>query len=183
MEQIIISGFGGQGALFVGKLLAYAGMTAGKYVSWIPSYGPEMRGGTANCSVIISEKEITSPIVSDCSLLLALNEPSVEKFMSKVKPGGSIVLNESIIKSGKPAAIDADWVSVPTQEIAEKLGNPQLMNMIMLGAALSNMSLLSYTDLFNGMEEMMGNKPKRLAENLRAIEEGMTWYGQVKHDA
>ncbi|GBF12591.1 2-oxoacid:acceptor oxidoreductase family protein [Tepidibacillus infernus] len=174
MEQIIISGFGGQGILFVGKLLAYAGMMAGKHVSWIPSYGPEMRGGTANCSVTISDHPITSPIVNKCSYLLALNEPSVDKFVKDVKQGGKVILNGSIIKKGKPESAMVEWISIPAQEMAEEVGASSLLNMVMLGVFLKYNSILTLNDIRNGMEEMLGNKrPDRIEMNLKAIQKGM----------
>ncbi|WP_339060996.1 2-oxoacid:acceptor oxidoreductase family protein [Tepidibacillus marianensis] len=174
MEQIIISGFGGQGALFVGKLLAYAGMVTGKNVSWIPSYGPEMRGGTANCSVVISDKEITSPIVNTGSILLAFNEPSVDKFIPDIKKDGIVFLNGSIIKKEKPENSDFTWVSIPAQQIAEELGAPSLMNMVMLGALLKHISIIDIDGIKKGMEEMLGNKrPDRIEMNLAAIKKGI----------
>ena len=173
-EQIIISGFGGQGVLFVGKLLAYAGMMAGKYVSWIPSYGPEMRGGTANCSVTISDKEITSPIVNQCTALLALNEPSVDKFFPQVTRGGKVFLNGSIIKKEKPQEGELLWFSIPAQELAEEIGKSSLMNMVILGAFLKHTSIITLEDIKIGMKEMIGDKkPDLIEQNIRAIEKGM----------
>lgn len=178
-EQIIISGFGGQGVLFVGKLLAYAGMVSGKQVAWIPSYGPEMRGGTANCSVTISDKEITSPIVNKCSVLLAFNEPSVDKFLDSIVDDGKILLNGSIIKKEKPNHLKSRWLSVPAQELAEELEAPKLMNMVMLGALLANSSILSLKEIKNGMQEMLGDKKPELIDiNIRAIEKGMKFVSQ-----
>jgi len=174
MEQIIISGFGGQGVLFVGKLLAYAGMVSGKHVSWIPSYGPEMRGGTANCSVVISEKEITSPIVNTASVLLAFNEPSVDKFLPDIKKSGKVFLNGSIIKKEKPENSELTWVSIPAQQAAEEAGAPSLMNMVMLGGLLNHISIINLEDIKKGMEEMLGNKrPDRIEMNIEAIRKGM----------
>lgn len=173
-EQIIVSGFGGQGVLFVGKLLAYAGMMAGKHVSWIPSYGPEMRGGTANCSVTISEKEITSPIVNQCTTLIALNEPSLDKFIPMVINNGNILFNSSITKMSKPEDSKANWLPINVQELAEEIGSPKLMNMVMLGLFLTNTSILTFGDIKIGMEEMLGNKKPELIEmNLKAIKKGM----------
>lgn len=173
-EQIIISGFGGQGVLFVGKLLAYAGMMSGKHVAWIPSYGPEMRGGTANCSITISDKEITSPIVNQCTTLIALNGPSLDKFIPVVKEDGQILFNESIIKMGKPEEITSKWIPISAQEIAEEINAPKLMNMVMLGGFLKNSALLTLEDIEIGMKEMLGNKKPELIEiNLQAIKKGM----------
>lgn len=177
-EQIIVSGFGGQGVLFVGKLLAYAGMMAGKNVSWIPSYGPEMRGGTANCSVTISDKEITSPIVNQCTSLIALNEPSLDKFMLSVINNGKILFNSSIIKRNKPEDLSVNWLPINAQELAEEINSPKLMNMVMLGLFLANTAILTYDDIKLGLEEMLGNKKPELIEmNLKAIKKGMELNG------
>lgn len=176
MEKIIVSGFGGQGVLFIGKLLAFTGMVTGKHVSWIPSYGPEMRGGTANCSVIISEKEITSPIVNTCTFLIALNEPSLEKFQETVEDNGVILFDGSLIKSEKPESIKAGWLSIPTMELTARLGNHNLMNMVMLGAFLQECKMLSIEDVYLGMEEMLGNKrPELIEANKKALNLGYGW--------
>lgn len=176
MEKVIISGFGGQGVLFVGKLLAYTGMVTGKHVSWIPSYGPEMRGGTANCSIIISEKEITSPIVNRCTALLAFNAPSLEKFQDSVEVNGKVLFDGSMIHQVKPASLQAEWIGVNTKPLAEELGTITLLNMIMLGAFIKENSILTMDDVYKGMEEMIGNKrPERLALNKRALEYGFQW--------
>jgi 2-oxoglutarate ferredoxin oxidoreductase subunit gamma len=176
MEKVIISGFGGQGVLFVGKLLAFTGMVTGKHVSWIPSYGPEMRGGTANCSVIISEKEITSPIVNQCTMLLALNGPSLEKFRDSVETNGKILFDGSMIHHEKPKGLQAEWIAVNTKKIAEELGFNSLLNMIMLGAFIKETTILTIDDVYKGMEEMIGNKkPERLELNKKALQLGFQW--------
>lgn len=176
MEKVIISGFGGQGVLFIGKLLAYSGMVTGKHVSWIPSYGPEMRGGTANCSIIISEKEITSPIVDHCTTLIALNGPSLEKFQDSVESNGKILFDGSMIHLQKPAGLPVEWIAVHTKQLAEDLGSNSLLNMIMIGAFIKETTILSMDDVFKGMEEMIGNKkPERLELNKRALKLGSQW--------
>jgi 2-oxoglutarate ferredoxin oxidoreductase subunit gamma len=176
MEKVIVSGFGGQGVLFVGKLLAFTGMVTGKHVSWIPSYGPEMRGGTANCSVIISEKEITSPIVNQCTTPLALNGPSLEKFQDCVETNGKILFDGSMIHQEKPKGLQAEWIAVNTKQLAEELGLNSLLNMIMLGAFIKETTILSMDDVYKGMEEMIGNKkPERLELNKKALQLGFQW--------
>lgn len=182
MEKVIISGFGGQGVLFVGKLLAYTGMVIGKHVSWIPSYGPEMRGGTANCSVILSNKEITSPIVDRCTSLIAFNEPSIQKFYSSVEENGKILCDQSILPQDLAQHESLNWITVPTQELASEIGNFSLLNMIMLGVFIKENSILSLDDLFRGMEEMIGNKKPQLIEaNKQAILAGYHWKGVNTH--
>ncbi len=134
--SIIISGFGGQGALFAGQLLAYAGMDAGRFVSWIPSYGPEMRGGTAHCTVIISDDEVGAPIVARPDIAVALNLPSFDKYEPLVKPGGLLVVNSSLVASESQRA-DIDVVAVPANGIAEEWGTPKMLNMAAVGAMLA----------------------------------------------
>src|SRR5512146_1826228 len=121
-HEIIVAGFGGQGVLFVGLVLTHAGMNAGRNVAWFPSYGPEMRGGTANCTVIISEDEVGSPIVSRPSAAIVMNEPSLAKYAPRVKPGGTLVVNSSLVKS-RSERTDIRIIEVPANAIAYELGN------------------------------------------------------------
>lgn len=182
MEKTIIAGFGGQGVLFVGKLLAYTGMVTGKHVSWIPSYGPEMRGGTANCSVIVSNKPVTSPIINTCTTLLAFNKPSLEKFIDQVDADGKVIYDGSLIQKEKPSASTFQWDAVPTAPLLKELKNPKLLNMIMLGAFLSSSSILSLEDLEQGMKEMMASKKPELIEtNMEAIRLGYSWKDREKN--
>jgi 2-oxoglutarate ferredoxin oxidoreductase subunit gamma len=176
MEKVIISGFGGQGVLFVGKLLAYTGMVTNRHVSWIPSYGPEMRGGTANCSVIISDREITSPIVNECTTLIAFNEPSIEKFTPMIEKGGRLLFDASLINIEKPASIQYDWNAIPTLPIIEHLGLAKSLNMIMLGAYIETSTIITLEDIEKGIIEMIGGKrPELIENNMRAIKEGYNW--------
>jgi 2-oxoglutarate ferredoxin oxidoreductase subunit gamma len=176
MEKVIISGFGGQGVLFVGKLLAYTGMVTNRHVSWIPSYGPEMRGGTANCSVIISEREITSPIVNECTTLIAFNEPSIEKFTPMIEKGGKLFFDASLINAEKPASIQYEWNAIPTLPIIEHLGLAKSLNMIMLGAFIETSSIITLEDIEKGLKEMIGEKrPELIENNMKAIKEGYNW--------
>jgi len=126
--EIIIAGFGGQGVLFGGQLLTYAAMDEGKEVTWIPSYGPEMRGGTANCTVVISDEEIGSPMVSNPQAAIVMNLPSLDKYEPLIKPGGVLVINESMVDR-KPLRKDINVVMVKANDIAEKLGDRRLSNM------------------------------------------------------
>lgn len=139
--SIIIAGFGGQGVLFAGQLLAYAGMDNGRFVTWIPSYGPEMRGGTANCTVIIGNEPVGSPIVSRPDVAIVLNQPSFDKYEPLVKPGGLLVVNDSIITAHSQRA-DIDLLYIPANAIAEEFGTAKMLNMAVLGAMLSKRPIL-----------------------------------------
>jgi len=139
--EVIISGFGGQGTLYAGQVLAYAAMDEGKQVTWIPSYGPEMRGGTANCTVVVSDEEIGSPTVKHPKAVLALNLPSLDKYEDMIAPGGCLVVNESMVNR-KPTRTDIQVVILPANEIAREIGNERATNMVMLGALLANMDIL-----------------------------------------
>ncbi len=141
-EEIILAGFGGQGIMLIGKLLAYAGMKEGFEVSWMPSYGPEMRGGTANCIVKISTKRIASPLSSNPDSLIVMNLPSLEKFESYMNNNGSIYFNSSLIKK-ELVRKDINIVEVPANDIAKDLGNSKVANMVMLGAYLAKKDFIS----------------------------------------
>lgn len=170
--SIIISGFGGQGVLFAGQLLAYAGMDAGKDVTWIPSYGPEMRGGTAHCVVIISDDAIGAPIVSRPDIAIALNLPSYDKYEPLVKPGGLLVVNSSLIAS-KSSRDDIDVVYVPANAIAEEWGTAKMMNMAALGAMLTTRPVLPIDIVKKALVEHLPAGKQHLVEaNLKVIEHG-----------
>ena len=171
-QEVIIAGFGGQGVLFAGQLLAYAGMDAGKAVTWIPSYGPEMRGGTANCTVVISDEEIGSPFVMNPTAVMAMNLPSLDKYEQLVKPGGTLVVNTSMVNRAVERD-DITVVSLPANDIAEALGNKRAVNMVMLGALLANSDILS----LEAIEDALANHlPERhqhlLPANKAALEKG-----------
>jgi len=134
-QEIIIAGFGGQGVLSMGQIIAYAAMEGNKEVSWMPSYGPEMRGGTANCTVIVSDARISSPIVTKFDAAIVLNQPSIEKFEPAVKPGGILIYEQSTILR-PPTRKDIDVLSLPGLEEAQKLKSKQVANMVLLGAYL-----------------------------------------------
>jgi 2-oxoglutarate ferredoxin oxidoreductase subunit gamma len=139
--DIIFSGFGGQGALFAGQLLTYAAMDEGRYVTWIPSYGPEMRGGTAHCTVIVSEEEVGSPLVRHPSNVVALNNPSVEKYEPLLAPNGYLIYNSSLTLKAVTRD-DVNAIPIPANEVATELGNPKLLNMVMLGALIGRTQML-----------------------------------------
>ncbi|WP_084572329.1 2-oxoacid:acceptor oxidoreductase family protein [Clostridium drakei] len=132
-QQIIFAGFGGQGILSMGKFLAYAGMDANLNVSWLPSYGPEMRGGTANCSVILTDEAIGSPIVTKADTIVVMNRPSLEKFEDIVEPNGVIIMDSDLVDIA-PKRKDVKVISIPAQTIAEEIGSKKIANMILLGA-------------------------------------------------
>lgn len=167
--SIIIAGFGGQGVLFAGQLLAYAGMDAGKEVTWIPSYGPEMRGGTAHCVVIISDSPIGAPIVSHPDVAIVLNQPSYEKYEQLVKPGGLLVVNSSLI-SGESTRTDIDIVHVAANAIAEEWGTAKMMNMAALGAMLAARPVLPIETVEKALVEHLPSAKQHLVEaNLHVI--------------
>ena len=171
-NEIIISGFGGQGVMAIGKTLTEAGMKEGKEVSWLPSYGPEMRGGTANCSVVLSDESIVSPIVLEPTELIAMNLPSLLKFESLVKPGGTIFVNSSVVDK-KVERTDVKAVYVDCIKIADELGNSKVANMVMLGAYIEAMKNLS-TDTIKEMLVHMftGPKAKLVDLNIEALKRG-----------
>ncbi|MDX9992381.1 MAG: 2-oxoacid:acceptor oxidoreductase family protein [Anaerolineales bacterium] len=135
-KEIIISGFGGQGSLFAGQVLAYAAMDLGKEVTWIPSYGPEMRGGTANCTVVIADEEIGSPLVQYPPFVIALNLPSLDKYEPLMQPGGYMVVNKSMVDRAAQRE-DVHILMIPASDIAEEIGDKKLTNMVTVGALLS----------------------------------------------
>lgn len=171
-NEILISGFGGQGVMAIGKTLAEAGMYEGLNVSWLPSYGPEMRGGTANCGVVISDSEIISPIVLEASELIAMNLPSLDKFEPTVKKGGTIFVNTSIVKR-KVERDDLQAIYVPSMEIATEIGNTRVANMAMLGAFIEATKLLRYDTIVAMLKQLFtGPKAHLVALNERALARG-----------
>ena len=175
-EQCIFAGFGGQGMLLIGKFLAEAGMETGKHVSWLPSYGPEMRGGTANCSVVVSDKPVASPLIAQADTILAMNKPSLLKFQSDVKPGGLLLINSSIIDI-KTSRTDVDAVYVPCNEIAESVGNLKGPNVVFLGAYVAKKpEVISKEAIIEAMRVELGEKKARFLDgNIKALEAGMAY--------
>ena len=175
-EQCIFAGFGGQGMLLIGKFLAEAGMESGKHVSWLPSYGPEMRGGTANCSVVVSDRPVASPLINVADTVLAMNKPSLLKFQSDVKPGGLLLINSSIIDI-KTDRDDVDAVYVPCNEIAESIGNLKGPNVVFLGAYIAKKpDVISKEAVINAMRVELGEKKAKFLDgNIKALEAGMAY--------
>jgi 2-oxoglutarate ferredoxin oxidoreductase subunit gamma len=170
--SIIISGFGGQGALFAGQLLAYAGMDAGRFVSWIPSYGPEMRGGTAHCTVIIGDDEIGAPIVARPDVAVVLNLPSYDKYEPLVKPGGLLVVNSSLVIP-ESRRDDIDVIYVAANAIAEEWGTPKMLNMAAVGALLAGRPVLPLEVVAAALAaHLPANKQHLIEANLQVLRHG-----------
>jgi 2-oxoglutarate ferredoxin oxidoreductase subunit gamma len=170
--EIVISGFGGQGALFAGQLLAFAGMDSGKFVTWIPSYGPEMRGGTAHCTVTISDEEIGSPVVRHPRAAIAMNLPSLDKYESLVQPQGVLVVNASLVDRS-PTRTDVNWVMVHGNEVAEQLGDKRMANVVLLGALLGLLPVLTLEQVAEALHNHIPARRRSLLEaNLKALHEG-----------
>ena len=174
---IKVAGFGGQGVLLLGLGLASTGMKLGYHVSWLPSYGPEMRGGTANCSVHISTDRIGSPVVADIDILAAFNLPSVKKFEADLRPGGTIFYNSSIIDE-KPTREDIDIVPVPATGLADELGNVKAANMVMFGAIAEKTGLFAIEDVCKHLNSFI-NKPKLIPLNEQAVAKGAQYIREM----
>lgn len=173
MKQFIFAGFGGQGMLLIGKFVAMASMLDGKHVSWLPSYGPEMRGGTANCSVIVSDNDVASPLVDMADVVVAMNLPSLDKFEAKVKPGGVLVINSSIIER-KSVRDDITVVYCDANGIAEQVGNPKGANVAILGAMLEKTQIVPIDKMVEAIRIELGErKAKFLEGNKKALVAGM----------
>ncbi len=178
-KEIILSGFGGQGIMFAGQILTYAAMDAGMAVTWIPSYGPEMRGGTANCTVVIADEEIGSPVVKNPDLALAMNLPSLDKYEPMVKPGGTLVVNESMVDRGANRT-DITTIFIPCNKIAEEIGSPRLANMVAVGAMLEGMKVLTFADLETALNNHMPGRHKQLLpKNLEALKRGIDFAAEA----
>ena len=176
-KEIIISGFGGQGGLAIGKNLAEAGMAEGMNVTWAPSYGPEMRGGTANCSVVLSDKPVGSPVFARSTELIALNEPSLTKFEAGVLPGGSVFVNSDVV-TDKVSRPDLTAYYIPCAKIAEEIGNPKVANMVMLGAYVAGTKILKPETIERMIAQMFtGPKAKLVPLNIEAFRRGMACFG------
>jgi 2-oxoglutarate ferredoxin oxidoreductase subunit gamma len=174
MEQsVVIAGFGGQGVILAGKILAQAGMDHGLEVTWLPSYGPEMRGGTANCTVVLSDEPVGSPIVDEPTLLVAMNRPSLDKFEPIVAPDGAVVANESLIdRKAKREDVRVSYVRL--NDIALEIGNARAINMVALGALLKASDVVPLETVKTTMARMMeeGGKGKFIPMNEEALERG-----------
>jgi len=172
-HEIIISGFGGQGALFAGQLLAYAAMEEGRHVTWLPSYGPEMRGGTAHCTVIVSDEEIGSPVVHRPSAAVVLNNPSMEKYQKLVKEQGYLLINRSLINIPATRA-DIHAVDVPASDEAAALGNPKLLNVVMMGALIACTEVVTLDALEGALASHLPERHRQLLDlNKTALRRGI----------
>jgi 2-oxoglutarate ferredoxin oxidoreductase subunit gamma len=178
-HRIVIAGFGGQGVLMLGKLLAYAGMSEGKNVTWLPAYGPEMRGGTAYCNVIISDELIGAPIVSEATCVIAMNLPSLDRFESFAQPGGWLLVNSSLIPR-LPLRTDVQILTIPVNDLAQQQGSPKVANVVMLGAYLALSHAVQKASVIAAIEDVLGpGKRHLLGINLNALEAGMAFATKV----
>ena len=168
--NVLLAGFGGQGILFTGKVMVYGALTEGKELSWLPSYGPEMRGGTCNCSVVISDEAIGSPLVTNPDVLVAMNRPSLEKFVNSVVPGGTILVDSSTVDI-KVERTDVTVYYVPATNLADKNGLKGLANMILLGKLYKEMNFISKESLDKGLQKCIpAKKADMLGLNQKALE-------------
>lgn len=171
--ELICSGFGGQGSLTIGKFLAKAGMKEGLNVSWLPSYGPEMRGGTANVSTVLSSKAIASPLVTHPDILIALNQPSIDKFGPNIKPGGLLIANQDMCPH-ELKRDDIDVIYAPMSKIANEIGSQKVLNMVAIGIVIGKTGLVKYETLEKDLTDFLEkNNPDLLIANLKAIKKGI----------
>ena len=175
MKEIICAGFGGQGVLVAGMIIIYAGMGEGKQVTWFPSYGAEMRGGTANCTVKISEEEIASPYVKQIDVLMAMNETSIDKFESKLRPNGVLLVNSSIVSPNREYRDDIRVIQVPANDIAAQTNNPKGLNIIMLGALAEATDIFEKDYLKKSMNQYFADKGKKNPKNDICFDEGASY--------
>jgi 2-oxoglutarate ferredoxin oxidoreductase subunit gamma len=169
-HEFVIAGFGGQGVLFLGEVLAYAAVREGLHVTWFPAYGPEQRGGTASCTVVISDGPIASPVVADPTILIALNRPSLDRFEPSVRPGGLIVTDSTMVEQAVRRA-DVRAVAVPATAIANDLGAARAANVVVLGALTAVWSVLSDASVQYALEHRVRD-PEARARNAAALERG-----------
>jgi len=177
ITRTTFAGFGGQGVLLMGYVLSHGAMHKGLNVTYFPSYGAEMRGGTANCTVTLSDKKIASPVASNPEILVAMNFPSLEKFEPTVSEGGIVFLNSSLFKE-KPSRTDIEVIQVPTLELAMEAGNARGGNMVMIGAVCAKTGMLSFEETCKGMQAAMKGKDKFFELNQKAIERGFNFAAQ-----
>ena len=169
--KAIFAGFGGQGVLSMGLNLAQAAMLEDKNVTYLPSYGAEVRGGTANCTVVISNEEIASPVASSPEFVVAMNQPSMVKFQNQLQSGGVLFINSSLVEA-EASRGDISVVNVPASSIAEEMGSPKSANMVMLGAFIKKSNLVSLSSIVQGLKSTLGKKQKQLAINEKALQAG-----------
>ena len=174
MTKIVFAGFGGQGIMTLGQIVATMAMQQGRQVAWMPSYGAEMRGGTANCSVVISDLPIGNPyVLSEVDILCALSTPSIDKFLSRVRPGGAVIVNSSIV-TGDMVRDDVKIISVDATNIATQVGNVKAQNMAMLGGLMKAIDLFTIDNVKQVLERVFkGKDPGLLSLNFAAVKAGM----------
>ncbi|WP_291581873.1 2-oxoacid:acceptor oxidoreductase family protein [Clostridium sp. UBA6640] len=171
-QEIIFAGFGGQGILSMGKFLAYAGMDANKNVSWLPSYGPEMRGGTANCSVIVTDDQVGSPIVTKPTSVVVMNRPSLDKFEKTLVKGGLLIIDSNLVDRDIERT-DIEVIKIPAQDEAAKVGSGQIANMVLLGALVAKTQIVSMDELLEALKAH--GKEKFFEINKKALEIGASY--------
>ena len=172
-QEMIFAGFGGQGVMLMGQILSYAGMMEGQQVSWFPAYGPEMRGGTANCSIIIGDEPVGTPIVTEPSVVVAMNLPSLDKFEPMLPVGGTLLINSSLIDR-KPHRTDIKTYYVPCNDIAQELGNLKVANMVMVGAIIAASGVVDIDSVISVLaKKIFKNKPQVMPINEQAIRRGL----------
>ncbi len=177
IHSFVFAGFGGQGVMLMGQVLAQAGMIEGKHVTWFPSYGPEMRGGTANCTVVVSDEPVASPVVENPLEVVAMNIPSLIKFEPKVKPKGYLFINSSVVDR-KPTRTDIHVFEIPVNDIAERLGNVKVANMVMLGAVVEVTKCVKLDSLIESMKYKLSGRSSQIIElNIKAVYEGSRHVG------
>ncbi len=162
-ENVIIAGFGGQGVLFIGRLLAHAAMKEGKNVTWIPSYGPEMRGGTANCTVVISDEVIGAPVITSPNTLIVMNNPSLDAFEPRLKTTGLLIINSSLI-THETKRNDITVIKVPANKIAFEVGDDRSANMVLLGAYIARVKVVAKKNILKALQKVLGERKKQLFE-------------------
>ena len=171
-KELIAAGFGGQGVMMLGQLVAYAGMYEGRNVSWIPSYGPEMRGGTANCSTVVSEEPVGSPVISKCDVCVVMNHPSLDKSKDAPRPGGVLVYDSDLVDYPDHRE-DITVIPVPADSLARECGSPKVANIILLGVVVASSGIVSREAAKHVVEEKLGKKkPQFLPMNLKALQMG-----------
>jgi 2-oxoglutarate ferredoxin oxidoreductase subunit gamma len=171
-EDLIIAGFGGQGVMKMGQLIAYSGLEEGKNVVWVPAYGPETRGGFANCTVIISDSEIGSPVVASPKSIIVLNRPSLDRFENSVQPGGTLVINTSMVNR-EVERTDINVVKVPATEVATELGSQMAANIVALGAFLEAKPIILTESVKRSLKKMFASKPEVAELNEKALDRGI----------
>lgn len=173
-QGVIMSGFGGQGIVSAGILLAYAGMVDGKHVTFFPAYGAEMRGGTANCSVVVSSEEVASPVVSSPDSVIVMNEPSLLKFEPTLKPEGLLLINKSLVSS-QPKRDDVNTAIIDANKIAEEIGTVKCANMVMLGALINHTQAVSLESIIKTLPKVFPRAKKEMIDiNVEALKKGST---------